>query len=76
MVQPSADKSHGRQRPAGGAQPSKPEAPSRQAEHGSAKRDEQRSDWEGMVPKPEQPSDDIAAPGQLPSDLHADDESN
>jgi hypothetical protein len=29
-----------------------------------------------MVPKPEQPSDDIAAPGQLPSDLHADDESN
>jgi len=28
--------------------------------------DEQRSDWEGMAPKPEQPSDDVAAPGQLP----------
>lgn len=30
------------------------------------KEDELRSDWEGMTPKPEQPSDDVAAPGQLP----------
>ena len=28
--------------------------------------DKERSDWEGMTRKPEQPSDDIAAPGQLP----------
>ena len=30
--------------------------------------DKARSDWEGMAPKPEQPSDDIAAPGQVPED--------
>jgi hypothetical protein len=32
----------------------------------SAKPDKERSDWEGMTPKPEQGEDDIAAPGQLP----------
>jgi hypothetical protein len=26
-----------------------------------------RSDWEGMAPKPDQGSDDIAAPGALPN---------
>jgi hypothetical protein len=31
-----------------------------------AKQDKERSDWEGMTPKPEQGEDDIAAPGQLP----------
>ena len=30
--------------------------------------DKARSDWEGMAPRPEQPSDDIAAPGQVPED--------
>lgn len=32
----------------------------------NAKQDKERSDWEGMTPKPEQGEDDIAAPGQLP----------
>jgi hypothetical protein len=32
----------------------------------SAKPDKERSDWEGMTPKPEQGEDDVAAPGQLP----------
>jgi len=32
----------------------------------SAKEDKERSDWEGMAPRPEQPSDDVAAPGQVP----------
>jgi len=31
-----------------------------------------RSDWEGMAPKPDQTSDDVAAPGALPSKDHAD----
>lgn len=31
-----------------------------------ARQDRERSDWEGMTPKPEQGEDDIAAPGQLP----------
>lgn len=26
-----------------------------------------RSDWEGMAPRPDQESDDVAAPGALPS---------
>ena len=30
--------------------------------------DKERSDCEGMAPRPEQPSDDIAAPGQVPED--------
>jgi hypothetical protein len=30
--------------------------------------DKERSDWEGMTPRPEQPSDDVAAPGQVPED--------
>ena len=28
--------------------------------------DKERSDWEGMTPKPEQGEDDVAAPGELP----------
>jgi hypothetical protein len=32
----------------------------------SAKPDKERSDWEGMTPKPEQGEDDVASPGQLP----------
>jgi hypothetical protein len=32
----------------------------------AAKPDKERSDWEGMSPKPEQGEDDVAAPGQLP----------
>jgi hypothetical protein len=32
----------------------------------AAKPDKERSDWEGMTPKPEQGEDDVAAPGQLP----------
>lgn len=32
----------------------------------AAKPDKERSDWEGMAPKPEQGEDDVAAPGQLP----------
>ena len=31
-----------------------------------AKQDKDRSDWEGMAPKPEQGEDDVAAPGELP----------
>jgi hypothetical protein len=31
-----------------------------------AKQDKERSDWEGMAPKPEQGEDDVAAPGELP----------
>lgn len=31
-----------------------------------AKPDKERSDWEGMAPKPEQGEDDVAAPGELP----------
>jgi hypothetical protein len=31
-----------------------------------AKEDKERSDWEGMAPKPEQGEDDVAAPGELP----------
>jgi hypothetical protein len=30
--------------------------------------DKERSDWEGMAQRPEQPSDDVAAPGQVPED--------
>jgi hypothetical protein len=36
----------------------------------SAKEDQDRSDWEGMAPKPEQPSDDVAAPGHVPEGQH------
>lgn len=32
----------------------------------NARQERERSDWEGMTPKPEQGEDDIAAPGQLP----------
>jgi hypothetical protein len=32
----------------------------------AARPDKERSDWEGMTPKPEQGEDDVAAPGQLP----------
>lgn len=31
-----------------------------------AKHDKERSDWEGMTPRPEQGEDDVAAPGELP----------
>lgn len=31
-----------------------------------AKRDDERSDWEGMTRKPEQGEDDVSAPGELP----------
>jgi hypothetical protein len=31
-----------------------------------AAQDRERSDWEGMTPRPEQGEDDVAAPGQLP----------
>ena len=30
--------------------------------------DEERSEWEGMAVRPEQPSDDVATPGHLPED--------
>ena len=30
-----------------------------------------RSDWEGMAPKPDQASDDVAAPGKLPESKHS-----
>lgn len=33
-----------------------------------AKEDKERSDWEGMNPRPEQGSDDVAAPGEVPHD--------
>jgi hypothetical protein len=36
----------------------------------TAKQDKERSDWEGMTPKPEQGSDDVAAPGQVPETQH------
>lgn len=32
-----------------------------------------RSDWEGMTPKPDQESDDVAAPGKLPESKPTDD---
>jgi hypothetical protein len=32
----------------------------------SARQDKERSDWEGMTPRPEQGEDDVAAPGELP----------
>jgi len=32
----------------------------------TAKEDKERSDWEGMTPRPEQGSDDVAAPGKVP----------
>ena len=36
----------------------------------SAKEDQERSDWEGMTPKPEQQDDDVAAPGHVPEVKH------
>jgi hypothetical protein len=34
----------------------------------TVKEDKDRSDWEGMNPRPEQGSDDVAAPGEVPRD--------
>lgn len=34
------------------------------------KADKERSDWEGMAPRPEQGTDDVAAPGEVPKDQH------
>jgi hypothetical protein len=46
--------------------PEKRDRPKPEKETSTVDDAKQRSDWEGMSPKPEQPSDEIAAPGQVP----------